>query len=502
MRLPIGPTTVSGGAVGYDSPLLFGADNEGNDLSPKLRIFANPEWQTLVEGNMELRPERLAFLDETLPAADGEAWLALGLAPDAPDCPPDSGAPANEWDASLELNLDLNQAPNTCIGCELLLYACWEGQELPPIAAMKATSFAASNITCIGPQRVTLAPDPSDWTLIAPTSAIITPTETISFSYGLRSMNQPISVALTLSSSLPVDWTLFHETPDGLPDLNRPLPPTVNAGFDTLWFWAMGSALPAGTAHGPYVVEIHAVNQDDVTDDRFVDNFIWVGDWVAPPPKPDATPVTVTIANITVGEGSGVASLIATLNRIVNQNVEVSFATADGTATQPGDYTAVTGKVKIAAGQTTATITVPIVDNQDVESNETFSVNLSGPVHATIARGQGVVTIVDNDGTVNRNPAAVNDSATTPKGVAVTIAVLANDTDADGDALTITISGQPGHGTAMINNGQVVYTPSADFAGADSFTYTVADGKGGVSNVATVSVTVTNSSLYLPLVNG
>jgi hypothetical protein len=38
--------------------------------------------------------------------------------------------------------------------------------------------------------------------------------------------------------------------------------------------------------------------------ERFVDNFIWVGDWVAPPPKPKTTPPTATIDDITVGEDS------------------------------------------------------------------------------------------------------------------------------------------------------------------------------------------------------
>ncbi|MCB0079359.1 MAG: cadherin-like domain-containing protein, partial [Caldilineaceae bacterium] len=81
--------------------------------------------------------------------------------------------------------------------------------------------------------------------------------------------------------------------------------------------------------------------------------------------------------------------------------------------------------------------------------------------------------------------------------------VLANDSDPDGDALTISITSQPGHGAATVNNLQIVYTPNADFVGSDSFTYTIVDGKGG-NATATVTVTVSAQSgsqmIYLPLI--
>ena len=106
----------------------------------------------------------------------------------------------------------------------------------------------------------------------------------------------------------------------------------------------------------------------------------------------------------------------------------------------------------------------------------------------------------------NQQPTGSNDSATTTQGVAVAINVLANDSDPDGDRLTVTISGQPRHGTATVNNGQILYTPNAGFVGEDSFTYTLADGRGGVAN-ATVTVTVTDvvgssssTTVYLPVV--
>ena len=88
-------------------------------------------------------------------------------------------------------------------------------------------------------------------------------------------------------------------------------------------------------------------------------------------------------------------------------------------------------------------------------------------------------------------PVAQNDIATTVRGTPVDITVLANDSDVDGDALTVTGVTQSTHGEVMLNtDGTVRYTPASNFNGSDSFTYTVSDGHGGTAT-ATVNVTVT-----------
>ncbi len=100
----------------------------------------------------------------------------------------------------------------------------------------------------------------------------------------------------------------------------------------------------------------------------------------------------------------------------------------------------------------------------------------------------GTVTVTVNP-PPNHPPVAVDDSATTLSGNLVTVNVLANDTDADGDTLAISGLTSPAHGTAVVNNGKVDYTPTASYAGADSFDYTISDGNGG-SDTGTVTVTV------------
>uniref|UniRef100_UPI0026030D9D HYR domain-containing protein n=1 Tax=uncultured Christiangramia sp. TaxID=503836 RepID=UPI0026030D9D len=94
-------------------------------------------------------------------------------------------------------------------------------------------------------------------------------------------------------------------------------------------------------------------------------------------------------------------------------------------------------------------------------------------------------------GAENDAPVAVDDSASTSEDTPVQIDVLDNDSDPDGDELTITEVTQPGNGTAVINtDGTVTYSPNENFNGTDTFEYTISDGNGG-TDTATVVVTIT-----------
>ena len=92
---------------------------------------------------------------------------------------------------------------------------------------------------------------------------------------------------------------------------------------------------------------------------------------------------------------------------------------------------------------------------------------------------------------VNDAPVAARDSAETDEDTAVTIPVLANDSDAESDPLTVSSVSDPAHGTAVIVPGAqtVTYTPNADYNGRDTFTYTVSDGR-GAAGTGTVLVWV------------
>lgn len=92
---------------------------------------------------------------------------------------------------------------------------------------------------------------------------------------------------------------------------------------------------------------------------------------------------------------------------------------------------------------------------------------------------------------VNEAPVAANDNASTSEDTAATMDVVANDSDVDGDTVSVTAATDGSDGTTVVNgDDSITYTPSANFNGSDSYSYTVSDGNGG-SDTATVTVTVT-----------
>jgi len=113
------------------------------------------------------------------------------------------------------------------------------------------------------------------------------------------------------------------------------------------------------------------------------------------------------------------------------------------------------------------------------------------PARAQFALPAGCVPVV------NRPPVAKPDSAATFGTTAVTINVLANDSDPDGNPLTVVSITQPFSGSAVINAGKTVtYKPVAGFSGFVQFTYVISDGAGGKAS-STIDVNV--SSLVLAL---
>jgi hypothetical protein len=96
-------------------------------------------------------------------------------------------------------------------------------------------------------------------------------------------------------------------------------------------------------------------------------------------------------------------------------------------------------------------------------------------------------------------PSAVDDSASTPTGQAVTIPVLANDSD-DGSPQPLFIASvsTPAHGSAVISGSSVTYTPAAGFAGDDAFTYTLSDGQDSDTAAVSVKVLPASNVTWLP----
>ncbi|CAB1063265.1 T1SS secreted agglutinin RTX, partial [Olavius sp. associated proteobacterium Delta 1] len=243
------------------------------------------------------------------------------------------------------------------------------------------------------------------------------------------------------------------------------------------------------------------------------------------------------------------AVFTVTLSAVSQDEVTVSYSTIDGTASAGSDYLPSSGILTFAPGTTTQVISVAVNGDVIDEENETFFVQLSAAVNADIGDpagramiiddyeggnfvidgGTGDIYIADNNDLdyetatsymltvevedsglpplnntamitvdvtdVNESPAAVDDNVATDEDTAVTVNVLANDSDVDGDGLSVVAVTDPAKGTAAINeDSSVSYTPEADFFGSDSFTYTISDGELTATGTVTVSMSAVNDA--------
>ena len=111
-------------------------------------------------------------------------------------------------------------------------------------------------------------------------------------------------------------------------------------------------------------------------------------------PKPSAS-----ISGVSAPEGNGSTTLSfpVTLSAATPLPVSISYASSNGTATAPADFTSATGTVTFAPGETSKTISVTVVGDTTYEPDETFTVALSNPVNATIGTGSATGTIQNDD---------------------------------------------------------------------------------------------------------
>jgi hypothetical protein len=134
-------------------------------------------------------------------------------------------------------------------------------------------------------------------------------------------------------------------------------------------------------------------------------------------------------------------------------------------------------------------LTVPLTCTAAVTAGETNHMRIvigdSGD-----AELDSVVFVEASSLSSNASPDAVDDSATTMESVPVAIDVLANDSDPEGQSISVFGVTQGANGSVAVNpDGTVTYSPDAGFSGTDTFTYEITDGNGG-SDSATVTVTV------------
>ncbi len=174
---------------------------------------------------------------------------------------------------------------------------------------------------------------------------------------------------------------------------------------------------------------------------------------------------SISIADLSLNEGNvGTTNAVVTLSLSATKAtaVTVNFATASGSATAGSDYTTASGTATFAANTTSTTISIPVTGDTTAEPNESFVVNLSSPVGATIADSQATVTIVNDDQpqlTIGNRTVAEGDSGAVTAAFTVTLSLAS--------ASTVTISYATANGSALAGSdytatsGLLTFTPGA-----------------------------------------
>ncbi|MDG5975563.1 hemagglutinin-like protein [Hydrogenophaga taeniospiralis CCUG 15921] len=277
---------------------------------------------------------------------------------------------------------------------------------------------------------------------------------------------------------------------------------TATAGVDYVANSLTGQTILAGSSTYTFTVLINGDTLNEPSETFFVNVTNVVNAVVADAQglgtivNDDPLP-SLSINDVTVVEGnSGTTNAVftVTLSAASGQTVSVNYATADGTATQPADYTSASGTLTFTPGQTTQTITVQVAGETVPEANETFFVNLSGATNATIADNQGVGTITNDDVPVSVSP------STLPNG-AVTVAYSQTLTASGGVSpysFGVTAGALPA-GLSLSSGGVLSGTPTA--GGTFNFTATATDSSpfpGPFAGSRAYTLVVTPPTIVLP----
>ncbi|MGD1482740.1 tandem-95 repeat protein, partial [Vibrio harveyi] len=244
---------------------------------------------------------------------------------------------------------------------------------------------------------------------------------------------------------------------------------------------------------------------------------------------PENDQLTITNASVPAEQGTVAivdGKLVFTPAENFNGDATISYTISDGQLTDDATVAVTVNPVNdapVAVNDTVSTdedtaVTIDVLANDSDPENDTLTITA-----ASVPAEQGTVTIVDgkleftpaenfngdatisytisdgqltDDATVavtvnpvNDAPVAVDDTVTTDEDTAVTIDVLANDSDPENDQLTITNASVPAEqGTVAIVDGKLVFTPAENFNGDATISYTISDGQ--LSDDATVAVTI------------
>ena len=224
---------------------------------------------------------------------------------------------------------------------------------------------------------------------------------------------------------------------------------------------------------------------------NFVVNGVPVGQ------NPTTVLPKASVADATVTEGSsGSKNLVftVTLDKASTTPVTIAYATSNGTASAGSDYTAKSGTVTFAAGVTSQQISVPVLGDTAVESNETLTLTLSNPTGATIADGSAVGTITNDDVAPVVPPKVTISDATVTEGASGSKNLVFTVTLDKAAAAPVSVAYATSNGTATAGTDYTAKTGTLTFAaGVTSQQISVAIlGDTAVEQNETFTVTLSN----------
>lgn len=281
VRVPEPPTTTVPLTQAVELPFVF-----GGAYSQTVKLESYSPYTIPLTMTVEYRPDRFDFVANELPAAEDEYWIPLGLkADDAITCPDGLNVPPNGWGLVYDGLLDLSYAPDSCEGCMLPIYYCYEGQDAPEVAASgEDENIRESGITCLGPQPFRLKGySSSDFALSGGSVKQFTPPITATFHHDIAGPSGE-TANITYTSSLSDSWQMYGGD-FNQPDYTKPLtPPLTLPAFTPIHFWMVYKNMPTDTVTGTHTLWITASLVSTPTEKRWAADTLWVGDdWIAPP---------------------------------------------------------------------------------------------------------------------------------------------------------------------------------------------------------------------------
>ena len=297
VRFPVPP-----GSETFEPPIVLG---NGYYAAIYLLDEGQRPYVRLMTQTLELKPQYVDFLENELPSAPDEHWMAIGRASTEPiTCPEGLDLPAGTWEIGAEFWLDMGGAKDACESCQLTAYLCFDG-ELPPAAvaidlsraagAVGAGFYQSSGITCIGPQphRLTelwgspVNPSPS-FALEGWNTATVDPGQVLTFTHKIQNLgSQQVTVDLSYLSAMGISYGLYQSTYDGprVPLVPMSSRVTLGTGWSAGERWFSLIAAVPSDARGAETVWVTATSATAPDDATYLTDGAWIGPWAPPTPE-------------------------------------------------------------------------------------------------------------------------------------------------------------------------------------------------------------------------